>query len=547
MDEGFNHDDLIATFVAECDENLGTLEQLLVVLESSGGDREIIDTIFRCAHTLKGNAATLGLESVTRIAHVMEDVLDGVREGRVAVTRDLVSLLLQASDRLRQRIPESLAGRDTLDSSTAQMLQRLRAAGTSGGSGMETGMYSGPEQKASGSLSAPSTSRRLRVDMAKLDRLLNLTGELVIASGRARNAAEAVSVRSEREHVLECLEDIDRLFRDLQEQVTRVRMVPIGLALEPHKRTVRDVAEAAGKDVRVLIEGAHVEVDAAVIELIKDSLTHMIRNAVDHGIESESVRLAAGKSAIGTVALRASHDAGAIVIEVADDGGGLDREGILARARRRGIIAPGENPSENEIDRLIFLPGFSTAEVVSEISGRGVGMDVVYRNVGALRGTIDVRSVRGVGLTLSIRLPLTLAILDGMAVEAGGERFVLPMQSVEECLELPSSPRGSDGSGLMDFRGAPLPYIRLSHFYELPSVPSARECVVVVKCGGELLGIAADQLLGEVKAVMKPAGNLFRGIAGISGTTLFGDGRVGLIVDPMPILREAARRQSALA
>ena len=545
MDNTFNQDDLIATFVAECDENLGTLEQLLVVLESSAGDQEMIDTIFRCAHTLKGNAATLGLESITRIAHVMEDVLDSVRGGHLPVTRSLVSLLLQATDRLRQLIPESLAGRDSIDPSTAQLLQRLSAAGASVTSGTEANSFPGRGQKGSGLPSGPSGSRRLRVDMTKLDRLLNVTGELVISSGRARNTAESMSNPGERERVLECLADIDRLFRDLQEQVTRVRMVPVGLAFEPHKRTVRDVAEAAGKEVRLVIEGSHVEVDAAVIELIKDPLTHMIRNAVDHGIESADVRLAAGKSAAGTVALRASHDAGVIVIDVADDGAGLDRERIVARARKRGIFTSGDNLTETEIDRLIFLPGFSTAEVVSEMSGRGVGMDVVYRNVALLRGTIDIHSAPGEGLTFSIRLPLTLAVLDGMAVEAGGERFVLPIQSVEECLELPASLRGTGGSGVMDFRGGPLPYVRLAHFYELPPDLSGRESVVVVMCGKELLGIVADRLIGEVKAVMKPAGNLFRGIAGITGTTLFGDGRVGLIIDPMSVLREAARRQTA--
>jgi two-component system chemotaxis sensor kinase CheA len=474
----------------------------------------------------------------------MEDVLDGVRGGRVPVTRNLVSLLLSAADRLRQLIPESLAGRDTLDRATTQLLKRLSLAGTAVSE--ETKTPAAGERRDNGSLPAP-TSRRLRVEMAKLDRLLNLTGELVISSGRARSIAESLSNATERELVFECLADIDRLFLDLQEQVTQVRMVPAGLAFEQHRRTVRDVAAAAGKDVRLLIEGAHVEVDAAVIELIKDPLTHMIRNAVDHGIESTDVRLAAGKSPAGTISVRASHDAGTIVIEVADDGAGLDREQILARARQRGLIAAGDNPSESDIDRLIFLPGFSTVDVVSALSGRGVGMDVVYRNVGALRGTIDVQSIPGNGLTLTIRLPLTLAVLDGLAVEAGGERFVLPLQAVEECMELPAPLRGGVGSGVLDYRGFPLPYVRLGHFYNLPRNTAARENVVIVRCGKEMLGIVADRLLGEVKAVMKSAGKLFRGIAGVTGTTLFGDGHVGLIVDPASVLRESARRQSALS
>jgi two-component system chemotaxis sensor kinase CheA len=487
----------------------------------------------------------LGLDSITRIAHVMEDVLHGVREGKVTVTRNLVSLLLQSTDRLRQFIPESLAGRDTHDRATVALLERLSAAGAASSEDTKALVRSG--QKESGpQADLPSGSGRLRVEMAKLDRLLNLTGELVISSGRARITAEGLANATEREQVLECLADMDRLFLNLQEQVTSVRMVPAGLAFAQHKRTVRDVAEAAGKDVRLLIEGSHVEVDAAVIELIKDPLTHMIRNAVDHGIESAEARLAAGKVPTGTVTLRASHDAGAILIEVADDGAGLDREQILARARQRGIIGPNDSPAPSEIDRFIFLPGFTTAEQVSEMSGRGVGMDVVYRNVGTLRGTIDVESVPGKGLTLTVRLPLTLAVLDGMAVEAGGERFVLPLQAVEECVELPLALRGGVGSGVMEFRGSPLPYVRLGHFYDLPRNEAARENVVIVRCGKEMLGIVADRLLGEVKAVMKSAGRLFRGIAGITGTTLFGDGRVGLIVDPTSVLREAVRRQGAL-
>ena len=543
MDDSFNQDDFIATFIAECDENLGMLEQLLVVLESSAGDQDVVDTIFRSAHTLKGNAATLGLDSITRIAHVMEDVLHNVREGKLTVTRSLVSLLLSATDRLRQLIPEALAGRDTIDLSTAELLKRLVAAGGDVASAKARTSTRG-ERREAGPSSPMSTTRRLRVDMRKLDRLLNLTVELVISSGRAQAMAESLSNPIEREHMLESLADTDRLFRDLQEHVVRVRMVPIGLAFEQHKRTVRDVAEAAGKEVQLVIEGSDVQVDASVIELFKDPLTHMIRNAVNHGIESADARVAAGKSAIGTIALRASNDAGTIVIDVADDGRGLDREQIEARGRERGIIAPGETMADSDIDRLIFLPGFSTREVVSELSGRGVGMDVVNRNVGALRGTIDIQSVTGKGLTFSIRLPLTLAILDGLALEAGGERFVLPLQSVEECVELPVSLRGGVGSGVMDYRGAPLPYVRLVHFYELPPNASARENVVIVNCGKEQLGIVADRLLGEVKAVMKSPGKLFRGIAGISGTTLFGDGHVGLIVDPPSVLREATRRQA---
>lgn len=547
MDESFNQDELIATFVAECDENLATLEQLLVVLESSSGDPEVIDTIFRCAHTLKGNAATLGLEGIARIAHVMEDVLDGVREGRVSVTRNLVSLLLRAADRLRQLIPDALAGRDELDSSDKRLLESLAVAGAEASSAPKKERLGQRERRGAAAASPLGGSRRLRVDMAKLDRLLNLTGEIVISSGRARNMAEALSDPLEREQLMEGLADIERLFLDLQGQVTRVRMVPVGLAFEQHKRTVRDVAGAAAKDVKLVIEGASVEADAAVIELIKDPLTHMIRNAVDHGIEPAEERAAAGKSPEGTITLRASHESGAIVIEVADDGRGLDRERILARGRQRGLIGPNETPASSEVDRLIFLPGFSTSATVNEISGRGVGMDVVYRNVGALRGTIDVHSVAGRGLTFSIRLPLTLAILDGLAIEAGGERFILPLQSVEECVELPESLRGGNGSGVMNFRGLPLPYVRLGHFYELPPAGVVRENVVIVKCGKELLGIVADRLLGEVKAVMKSAGKLFRGVAGITATTLFGDGCVGLIVDPVAVLREAARRGAVAA
>ncbi|HWU37949.1 MAG TPA: ATP-binding protein, partial [Candidatus Acidoferrum sp.] len=294
--------------------------------------------------------------------------------------------------------------------------------------------------------------RTLRVDLEKLDRILNLTGEIAIARGRLRQMLEERVGRA-GEEVLEAHLEADRLYLELQELVMKARMVPVGPTFRQFVRTVRDMATATGKSVRLLIEGEDVEVDTRVIEHLRDPLTHMIRNAVDHGIEPPQVRQSQGKDPCGRVTLQAYHEAGSIVIRLADDGAGLDRDRIVERAKSQGIAAEPEKLTDAEICQIVFEPGFSTAESVTDLSGRGVGMDVVRRNVEALRGSVVIDGRQGEGTTITIRLPLTLAIIEGFGVGVGDETYVIPLEAVQECLELSAEAKSQNGRGVINLRG----------------------------------------------------------------------------------------------
>jgi two-component system chemotaxis sensor kinase CheA len=296
----------------------------------------------------------------------------------------------------------------------------------------------------------------------------------------------------------------------------------------------------------MLVVGEDVEVDTTILEHIHDPLMHMIRNSVDHGLETPEIRRALGKDPSGKIVLQAFHDSGNIVVQISDDGAGLDHESILQHARSKGIIPEGARLTESEIHNLIFQPGFSTADKVSELSGRGVGLDVVRRNVNALSGAILVESRKGQGTAFTIRLPLTLAIIDGFAVKVGAETYVIPLSSVQECLELPAEKHSSDEGGVINLRGEALPYVRLRDLFECGGETPAREKIIVVEYHGGRAGLAADELLGEQQAVIKPLGRLFQGIRGVSGSTILGNGRVALILDVPALCREAIHRSAEL-
>jgi two-component system chemotaxis sensor kinase CheA len=382
------------------------------------------------------------------------------------------------------------------------------------------------------------------VDVAKLDRMLDLSGEIAIARGRLAELLE----RGEASHaeILEAHRETDRLYLDLQELIMKARMVPIGPSFHQHLRTVRDVATSHGKQARLVVEGEEVEVDTAVVEYVRDPLTHMVRNALDHGIETPEVRRAAGKDPAGRLTLRAFHEAGSMVIQVEDDGAGLDRDRIARKAVATGLAAEAARFSDEDLARIVFEPGFSTAERVTELSGRGVGMDVVRRNVEALRGSVDITSERGKGTTVTIRVPLTLAIIQGFKVGIGDEAYILPLDAVVECLELPASETASPAAhGVVNLRGKPLPYLRLRDHFGLEGQRPARENVVVVQHGGLSAGIVVDALHGESSTVIKPLGTMFKGIPGVAGSSILGNGRVALILDIAGILRETLRRVAA--
>ncbi len=317
----------------------------------------------------------------------------------------------------------------------------------------------------------------------------------------------------------------------------KLRMVQIGPTFSRFQRIVRDVSREIGKEIRLEIGGAETELDKTLIESITDPLTHLVRNAIDHGIETAEVRRSRGKNVEGVVRLDAYHDSGSVVIEVADDGGGLKRERIVAKAIERGLITDGSSLTDTEAFSLIFEPGFSTAEQVTNLSGRGVGMDVVKRNVNALRGTVELDSKEGQGTTVRIRLPLTLAIIDGFLVGVGGSSFVIPLELVEECVELGDEHRaGGRRSALHQFARAVLPFVRLREMFAIRSSASRRESIVVIRSGGKRIGIVVDDLLGEMQAVIKPLSRLFSRIRGIGGSTILGTGQLALILDVPSLL-----------
>jgi two-component system chemotaxis sensor kinase CheA len=527
---------LLQTFFAEAAEHLRGIEQGLVDLESRPGDGATVHEIFRSVHSLKGDAAMVGFPAIADFAHGVEDLLDGVREGEIAVHADLISLLLNAVDVVRAMIAGAAAGTNAAPAElepTRAALAAARAAAVAATAPAAGDAVQGDAAP------APGEARTLRVDVSKLDRMLNLTGEIAIARGRVAQMLSGLP-HELGQRILEAHLEADRLQLDLQEQVTKARMVPVGPLFRQYGRTVRDLARAHDKSVRLEVEGDDVEVDTRVVERLRDPLTHMIRNAIDHGIESAELRAALGKTPEGRLTLRAAHDGGQIVIEVADDGAGFNRQRIAERARASGLAAQPEQLADADLLRLVFAPGFSTAETVTDLSGRGVGMDVVRRNIDALRGTIDITSAEGQGTVITVRLPLTLAIIDGFGVGVGEETYVLPLDCVLECLALPRD-RHVDGSGhgVINLRGEPLPYVRLRDRFQATGEAPAREHVVVVQCAGGRAGLAVDALYGERQAVIKSLGTTLDAVPGLSGSTILGDGRVALILDIPALLRDA--------
>ncbi|WP_017479020.1 MULTISPECIES: chemotaxis protein CheA [unclassified Pseudomonas] len=394
-----------------------------------------------------------------------------------------------------------------------------------------------PSQKAVKS-QATNEGNLIRVDAGKLDQLINLVGELIIAGA----GANLVAVRSGIGEMIEATSLLSRLVEEVRDSALTLRMVQIGATFTRFQRVVRDVSKELGKDIVLHIGGGETELDKTVVERIGDPLTHLVRNAMDHGIEAASLRLQRGKPAQGTVSLNAYHESGSIVIEVSDDGGGLRKDKILAKARDRGLVGDGQVLADKDILNLIFEPGFSTADQVSNLSGRGVGMDVVKRNITALRGSVSLESEEGLGTTVRIRLPLTLAIIDGFLIGVGKASYVVPLNMVEECIELVTQP-GAD-TGYLDLRGDVLPILRLREMFEVDEPRGSRENVVVVQYAGLRAGLVVDRLLGEFQTVIKPLGKVFGDAHGLGGFTILGSGAVALILDIPNLLGHVARESA---
>lgn len=533
---------ILPVFLAEAEENLAQVEDALLALEASPGDAETLNTVFRAAHTLKGNAANLGLAPVAEFAHGVEDVLDRLREGSIVLTAPLAGLLLRAVDALRTLVPAAVAGLDELPEGDRALLERIGDCAGGRGCGEDDDHEAVPAALPAAALEARRPTLRVRVD--SLDRALDLVGEIAIARGRL---GQMLADGAPRETLAEAHADADWLHQELQESVMRLRMVALGPVFRPYLRTVRDLAFANGKLCRVVVEGEDVEVDTSVVEHLRDPLTHLVRNAVDHGIEPPDARRRAGKDPCGTVTLGARHEGSSIVVRMSDDGAGLDRARIAARARALDLASDPERMSDAELFRLILEPGFSTARTVTDLSGRGVGLDVVRRSVEALRGSLSIESRPGQGTAFILRLPLTLALVEGFGFAAGGETFIVPLEAVVECMELPRVRHEGVGEGVVSLRGAPLPYLRLRDALGLSGEPPRRESMVVVRHESGNAGLVVDTLLGATQSVVKPLGTAFDSVSGFSGSTILGSGRVGLILDVPVLVRRALDRAASAA
>ncbi|MGA3088437.1 MAG: chemotaxis protein CheA [Terriglobales bacterium] len=540
----FDREAVLASFVAESEEGLDLMEQALVQMETSPADPELLHSIFRVAHTIKGNAAALELNELAGFAHIVEDLLEVVRKQQALPTADLISLMLKAVDELRAMVANASAPRDLTPAQQQLKAQIARAVESRSKPADAAPRTPEVSPSVSGGHALPEASHRtLRADVGKLDRMLNLTGEIVIAQTRLRQMIEKLDTEHGRA-ILEVHREAERLYLDLQSEVMSVRMISIGPLFRQFSRSVRDLAKSHGKSARLEVVGGHVEVDTTVLEQLKDPLLHLLRNAVDHGLEKPAIRENQGKNPCGLIRLTASHSGGNIVVTLQDDGAGFDRARIVEKAKRLGLVSTENEIRDHDIYSLVFHTGFSTAESVTDLSGRGVGLDVVRRNIDALRGMVEISSIAGKGSTITIRLPLTLAIIEGFSVRVGSETFVVPLEHVTECAELPTDQRSPETSGILSLRGSAIPYVRLRSVFGLSGQAPKKENIVVVKLNELLAGIAVDELLGGVQTVVKPLGRAFRGVAGISGSTILGDGRVGLIIDIPSLLR--GLMQSAL-
>jgi len=720
MDTSFIAEALPA-FISEAKEQVEAIEQLMLQLEDAPDDRELLDALFRCAHTVKGSAGIFGLDAVVGFTHHVETLLDRLRDGKLSLTPELSTLLLQCNDQIRLLVDAALApqaddgpaqttraalvaslqaasgdlaqhgaasadqpaqagamprwhlsvqfGTETfrngmdplailgyvaglgeiprrvcdlaavptleaidpeschlafefgLDTTAAraeieaafsfvrddcvlhlidpnatpgefaalidalpdsprlgdmlvsigaitagqlaQALSRQAAEGAGGAPARALGeilkSYTGvsaqvvdaalqkqTRQRSAGvpaGASPADDNRYIRVHADRLDAVINLLGELVTASAGGLLLARQSRQRAQ----VEANHQISGLVEEIRNGTLQLRMVPIGETFSRFRRVVRDTAAELGKDVVFEIVGGDTELDKSVVERIADPLMHLVRNALDHGLEAPAERLAAGKPAQGKLTLSACHESGSILIRINDDGRGIHRDKVLKRAWDRGLVEPGVTPPDADILRLIFEPGFSTAERVTNLSGRGVGMDVVRRNIEALRGTVTVFSNVGEGSCIEIRLPLTLAIIDGFLVGVGASKFIFPLDAVVEVIEARPAGAGLDdrGRSLVELRGQVLPVVSLRALYGLETPEPERSSVVVIKTGTRRYGVVVDQLLGQHQTVIKPLGRMLRSLRGMSGSSILGNGEVALIFDVATLCQLAEQPQPA--
>ena len=577
--------DLIGEFLTEANEHVVNAEAALLTLEEQPDDAAAVNTVFRAFHTVKGVSSMLGMTALAELAHHAESLLARIRDGEIRCTGVYANLCLRGIDLLKETlnaVQAQLKGQDAhLPAGYAELVSALQnpdaeaaapvaapapAAAPVAVPTPAAGPVAEPVPSRAAAAPAPSapvvapavaraapasadaegttraaaagapqgdeTSVRVRTD--RLDRLIDMVGELVIA-----HSMLAADPRNDVQRDPELSRKVGhagKIVRELQDMSMSLRMVPLRPTFQKLTRIVRDVAKKSDKLIQFVSTGDDTEIDRNMVDVIAEPLIHMVRNAADHGIESTAARIRAGKSPTGTVRLAAYHSGGSVVIDLSDDGGGLDKERILAKATQKGLIDPNKSLSESEIYQLIFLPGFSTTENVTDISGRGVGMDVVRRNIEQLKGRIEITSERGKGTVFSIRLPLTLAITDGMIVRVGGERYIIPTVNIA----MNFRPEASQVSTVVGrgevilLRGELIPLFRLHQLFKVNGAvtEATRGLVVVLRDGVGSCGLLVDELLGQQQVVAKSLGAGIGKVPAVSGGAILGDGRVGLILDP---------------
>jgi two-component system chemotaxis sensor kinase CheA len=586
-DQGFIPDPaelpLITEFVAEAGEHIETAETALLKIEEQPDDPDAVNTIFRAFHTIKGVAGYLNLKQIGSLAHVAENLLDLARQGKLQLRDAAVDVVLETIDLLKSMVREldqaiKNGGRVPPEKRLAGVLQRIGnvISGDGGANAAAIAPVAIAQQqpqptatateqpavresvestkataveKPRESVQAGVAEATVKVATNRLDSLINAIGELTIACSMVSRGISAVEGIDPK--LLRGIGHLGKITRELQDLAMSIRMVPVQSVLQRMSRIVRDLARKTGKQVELVIEGGDTELDRNLVDALGDPLVHMIRNSVDHGIESPDERIKAGKPPTGKVHVKARHQAGNIVIEIADDGKGLPTQKILRKAIQAGIVQEGQQLSEQEIFKLIFHPGLSTAEKVTDVSGRGVGMDVVRKNVEALRGRVDITSVQGRGSTFTIRLPLTLAVIDGLVVKASGHSFILPITNVEQTIQLkPEQLSTVQNRGRMCMvRDRLLPLHRLDEVLGAP--PSEQGLLngllVVVHDHEQSCGLYVDELLGQEQVVIKSLGGTIGGVPGIAGGAIRGDGDVSLIIDVSGLIRLASNAQQAAA
>jgi two-component system chemotaxis sensor kinase CheA len=568
--------ELLNEFINESQEHLQNIEQGVLVLEQHPADADTLHSIFRAFHTFKGGSGFLNLTAIQSLAHELESLLDLARQQKLALTPAVINLILEGGDTLRQfcdEIAAQLAGRKPpapIEVPTLRLLASIRsalagepasilspipsatvleqprpeapaivppnqveppAAQPPAAATPVAGLGTGPAARAN------PTGTVVKVDTVKLDSLVDLVGEMLIAQSLVVQNRD-LNCR-QNEQLTRDLAHLGRISKELQRTVMSLRMVPIRATFQKMNRLVRDLSIKVGKQIDLLTEGEDTELDRTIVEEISDPLVHMIRNSMDHGIEKPEVRTQRGKPAAGTISLKAFHQGGNIVIEIKDDGNGLDRERILAKAVEKGLVRPEEQLPDRELFNLILGAGFSTAERVTDLSGRGVGMDVVRRNIEKLRGKIEIQSEPGQGSTFSIFLPLTLAIIDGLLVGVGEHRYIVPTLLVRESFRPTANMIHTlhERGEMINLRGQLHPLLRLySHLGVEPATTDPlQSIVVVVEAGSGQRCLLVDKLFGKHEVVIKSLGETFRRNRYLAGAAILGDGRVGLILDPQAL------------